>query len=174
MADVEKFTLTPKHKMIALLMARGHHTQKAIADEMGVSDQWISLLKRRPEFMEQVREYQIEIKDNILERALRVEELFNEESEYAFRTLKALHRAVDSEGHPDGSVPAAVRRGAARDILDYSTEAPNPAKRKEEKEGDRHLHIHLPQRTMDCFKEALEDVIEAQEEEYGLLEENQG
>lgn len=156
-------TMKDSHKAAAMCIAKGM-SKTATAKELGYTLQWIQRISKFPGFKEYVKEMQRDIRDGIVDNAARLEKKFNNEANEAFKTLQSLHRGKSND--PLNPVPHAVRRGAAKDILEHSTDVPNPkAERELEKlRGDQHLHIHIPKRHFDNFDSAMEDIREIEGE----------
>jgi hypothetical protein len=143
--------LKRRNTLIEYLAAAGKPL-KEIAEHVGLKSHTVSTILKQPESIARVEEINKQIRDQIVSEAAQIGQKFDEEAPHAFGTLKRLNRGETDD--IDNPVPHAVSLQAATQILDR---APSVPSRKGE-DGDRHLHIHLPQKQFDNAQQALEDV----------------
>lgn len=141
-------SLNTKHKVAALLEARGELNKNEIAEVVGLSPTRLSTIRNSvPEYKLLVQQYTKELAERTLDRAAELLARFNDEAPEAFGTLCALHIKADRDS---------VRLGAAREILDRATIA--PAKRDVSGGGEGGVVIQLGAQRMGMIIGALEDV----------------
>ena len=139
--------LSNKHRIAALLEARGELTVKEIAEEIGLQTGTLYQVRTMPEYKLLVEHYQTELTERTLDESAELLSKFNREAPNAFETLSSLHKRADRDS---------VRRQAAIDILDRATVA--PSKRFESGGGDAGVTIQIGVATMSRIESALADV----------------
>ena len=139
--------LSNKHRIAALLEARGELTIREIADEIGLQTGTLYQVRTMPEYKLLVERYQTELTERTLDESAELLSSFNREAPRAFETLASLHKKADRDS---------VRRQAAVDILERSTVA--PSKRTETGGGDSGITIQIGVQTMNRIEAALADV----------------
>lgn len=150
--------LNNKHKVAALLEARGELKSQEIAEAVGLSATRLSTVRNTvPEYRLLVEKYQKELAERTLDKASELLALFNDEAIPAFRTLQKLHENADRDS---------VRLGAAKEVLDRSTVA--PTKRVDSGGSESGITIQLGNQRMGMIIGALRDV--GDEETIDLLE----
>ena len=143
--------LKRRNTLIEYLAAAGRPL-KEIAEHVGVKTPTVSKLLKQPESIARVEEINKQIRAQIVSEAAQIGQRFDDEAPQAFGTLKRLNRGETDD--IDNPVPHAVSLQAATQILDR---APSVPSRKGD-DGDKHLHIHLPQKQFDNAQQALKDV----------------
>jgi len=139
--------LSNKHRIAALLEARGELTVSEIADEIGLQKGTLYQVRTMPAYKMLVEHYQRELTERTLDESAELLSSFNREAPRAFETLASLHKKADRDS---------VRRQAAVDILERSTVA--PSKRTETGGGDSGITIQIGVQTLNRIEAALEDV----------------
>lgn len=139
--------LNNKHRIAALLEARGELTFKEIASEIGLNYMSLHQVRTMPEYKLLVEHYQRELVERTLDESAELLSKFNREAPNAFETLSSLHKRADRDS---------VRRQAAVDILDRATVA--PSKRSDVGGGESGVIIQIGVATMNRIEAALTDV----------------
>ena len=140
-----------RNALIEHLAATGESIGE-IAKRVGLKNKTISAILKQPESIARVEEINKQIRAQIVSEAAQIGQRFDDEAPQAFGTLKRLNRGETDD--IDNPVPHAVSLQAATQILDR---APSVPSRKGD-DGDKHLHIHLPQKQFDNAQQALKDV----------------
>ena len=143
--------LNRKHKIAALLEARGELSVKEIADEIGLKTPTLYQVRTMPEYKLLREQYQKELTERTLDESAELLSKFNREAPHAFETLSALHKRADRDS---------VRRQAAVDILDRASVS--PSRRSESGTGDTGVVIQIGIQKIEQIKAALNDVEDAE------------
>lgn len=140
--------LNARHRVAALLEARGELNAKEIADAINLSYARLAAVRAMPEYKLLVQQYARELVDRTLDKSSELLAKFNEEAPQAFATLQVLHEKADRDS---------VRLGAAKEILDRSTVAPT---KREGSLGDggSGVTIQLGSQKMGMIIGALTDI----------------
>ena len=149
--------LNNRHRVAALLEARGEVNKNEIAEIVGLSVSRLSAVRSSPEYRLLVEKYQQELIDRTLEESAELLALFNKSARKAHATVDQLVERADRDS---------VRLGAAKEILDRATIAPK--KREFRSEGESGIVIQLGAQKMGMIIGALEDV--GDQETIDLLE----
>jgi hypothetical protein len=139
--------LSNKHRIAALLEARGELSVKKIAEEIGLQPGTLYQVRTMPEYKLLREHYQKELAERTLDESAELLSKFNREAPNAFETLATLHKRADRDS---------VRRQAAVDILDRSTVS--PSRRDEGKAGESGITIQIGVQAMQRIESALADV----------------
>lgn len=141
--------LNAKHRVAALLEARGELNKNEVAEAVGLSVPYLSSIRHNvPEYKLLVEKYSKELSERTLDEAAKLLAEFNKEAPHAFTTLVELHGKADRDS---------VRLGAAKEILDRASIAP---KRQEIRDsgGAGGITIQLGSQRMGMIVAALEDI----------------
>ena len=139
--------LNNKHRIAALLEARGELTVKEIAQEIGLAYMSLHQVRTMPEYKLLVEHYQRELVERTLDESAELLSKFNKEAPNAFETLSSLHKRADRDS---------VRRQAAVDILERASIA--PSKRSDTGGQESGITIQIGVATMSRIEAALADV----------------
>ena len=139
--------LSNKHRIAALLEARGELSTQEIADEIGLKYVSLAQVRTMPEYKLLVEHYQRELVERTLDEAAELLAKFNREAPNAFETLSSLHKRADRDS---------VRRQAAVDILDRASVS--PSRRTDSGTGDTGVTIQIGVQTLNRIENALADV----------------
>jgi len=153
--------LSNKHRIAALLEARGELSTAEIAKEIGLKTGTLHQVRTMPEYKLLVESYSRELTERTLDGAAELLSKFNREAPRAFETLASLHKKADRDS---------VRRQSAVDILDRATIS--PSKRTEADRGDSGITIQIGVQTLNRIEAALADAADTEtitliEGEYG-------
>lgn len=141
--------LNNKHKLAALLDARGEMNAKEIAETVGLHQSRLSVIRNKSiEYKLLVEKYRSELVDRTLDASAELLADFNKAARGAFKSIDAIHKDTGERG--------GARVAAAREILDRAPIAPK--KRTEESAEGGGIHIHLGVQSMASIRGALEDV----------------
>ena len=139
--------LSRKHKIAALLEARGELSVSDIADEIGLQKGTLYQVRTMPEYKLLREHYQRELAERTLDESAELLSKFNREAPNAFETLASLHKRADRDS---------VRRQAAVDILERATVA--PSRRSDTGSRDSGITIQIGVQTLNRIESALSDV----------------
>ncbi len=158
--------LNNKHKLAALLEARGELNVTEIAEAVDLSLPRLSTVRNQSvEYKLLVEHYRAELVDRTLDEAAKLIADFNTAAPGAFKSLDSIHK--------DTGAREGARVAAAKEILDRAPIAPK--KRIEGDSKEAGIHIHLGVQSMENIRNALEDVedveiIDLLESEYSVDE----
>lgn len=140
--------LSTKHRVAALLEARGELNGKEIAEAVNLSYSRFAAVRTYPEYKLLRETYLKELTERTLDETAKLLSKFNEEAPFAFDTLQELHGKADRDS---------VRLGAAKEILDRATVSP---KKQEHRAGggEAGITIQLGSQKMGMIIGALQDI----------------
>jgi hypothetical protein len=140
--------LNNKHKLAALLDARGEMNAKEIAETVGLHQSRLSVVRNKSiQYKLLVEKYRAELVDRTLDASAELLSDFNRAAPGAFKSIDSIHKDT---GARDGA-----RVAAAREILDRAPIAP---KKRTEESSEGGVHIHLGVQKITNIRAALEDV----------------
>ena len=140
-------TLNTKHKVAALLEARGELQKQEIADAVNLSVGRMMVVRSTPEYKLLVEQYSKELTERTLDEAASLLAQFNKEAPKAFGTLQQLHQKSDRDS---------TRLGAAKEILDRATASPKKVTALGEQSGG--VTIQLGAQRMGMILGALDHI----------------
>lgn len=140
--------LSPRHRVAALLEARGEMNAREISEAVNLSYSRLAAVRAFPEYKLLVEKYQKELTERTLDEAAQLLAKFNKAAPGAFETLELLHTKADRDS---------VRLGAAKEILDRASVSP---KKQEFRAGGDSggITIQLGSQRMGMIIGALEDI----------------
>ena len=152
-------TLNNKHKIAAMLEARGQLSRAEIAEYVDLTVARMMIVRRSPDYKALVVHHQKEIEERHYDAAANLQSKFDEEAPEAFKTLASLNEKADRD---------TTRLGAAKELLDRSSIAPSKQVIQGETGG---VVIQIGIKKLEQIYAALEDVgdcetIQLLEEEY--------
>ena len=151
--------LSATHEQIAYMEALGQKPM-AIAEKVGLNIGSVHRIKADPLYKLFLSEIRREMREKAIATGVDLVERFNVEAPGAADTLFELHREAEKDGD---------RIKAAVEVLDRSTEAPQP-RRIIDNQGEGGLHIHIPGTAMKGIAKALTDT--GHEDTLELLEQS--
>lgn len=138
--------LSATHEQIAFMEALGQKPM-AIAEKVGLNIGSVHRIKTDPLYKVFLADVKREIRERAIATGVDLVERFNLEAPGAAQTLFDLHKDAEKDGD---------RIKAAVEVLDRSTEAPQPRRiLNNPEEGG--LHIHIPGGAMKGIAKALTD-----------------
>ncbi len=151
--------LSATHEQIAFMEALGQKPM-AIAEKVGLNIGSVHRIKTDPLYKVFLADVKREIRERAIATGVDLVERFNMEAPGAAETLFDLHANAEKAGD---------RIKAAVEVLDRSTEAPQPRRIIDNRE-EGGLHIHIPGTAMKGIAKALTDT--GHEDTLELLEQS--
>ena len=151
-SSVKSRAIAHRNSLIEHMAAAGVPVVE-IAQRVGLKPRTVSFLLKEPESVVRVESIHAEIRSKITSDAAALGNAFDEWApEVAGRLLTLARGETNDVNNP---VPHTVSLNAVKEILDRAPSAPH---KKQEGEGSKQLHIHLPGRQFENAQQALKDV----------------
>ena len=128
-----------KHRLIAYRLLTGQ-TQRQIAQDLGLSETWVSLLVKDPLFQQEYEKLEEMVRAKVIDTSAEVKEIINAAAPYAARKITELVESDDPK----------IRMKAAEAVINYSDFG-------RERNVEAHNPLIITQQQMILIEEGLKE-----------------